>query len=257
MSNLKDRDALLAAWRQEEAQPFTGWDFSYLHGRMSQTEPPWDYLGRAAELMERAASVIDLETGGGEKLLSLRNHWPPFVAATEEYPPNVRLAGERLAAAGAALVVARMTDDEPLPFAGACFDLILNRHGAFNPAEIARVLAPGGAFLTQQVHGLWAWDLQAALDAKPQWPDATPEKYAPQLARAGLEIVQVQTWEGKLRFSDVGAIVYYLKAVAWEVPGFTVETHQRHLFALQERLDAGAELAFYAGLYLIEARKRS
>jgi SAM-dependent methyltransferase len=250
-----DQDSLLAAWLREEAAPFSGWDFSYLHGRMSQTEPPWDYLGRAAELMARARSVIDLDTGGGEKYLSLRQHWPAFVAATEEYLPNVRLAGRRLAAAGASLVVARMTDNAPAPFAGASFDLILNRHGAFNSTEIARMLKPGGAFLTQQVHGMWAWDLQAAFDAKPQWPDATPEKYVPRLAQAGLEIVQVQTWEDKLRFSDVGAIVYYLKAVAWEVPGFTVETHQRFLFALQKRLDAGEELAFFAGLYLIEARK--
>jgi SAM-dependent methyltransferase len=250
-----DRDNLLAEWLREEAAPFSGWDFSYLHGRMSQTESPWDYLGRAAELMARAGSVIDLDTGGGEKYLGLRRHWPAFVAATEEYPPNIRLAGERLAAAGASLVVARMTDDEPLPFAGASLDLILNRHGAFNSAEIARVLAPGGAFLTQQVHGMWTWDLMAAFDARPQWPDATPEKYVPRLKRAGLKIVQVQTWEGKLRFSDVGAIVYYLKATPWEVPGFTVATHQRALFTLQERLEAGEELAFYAGLYLIEARK--
>jgi len=134
----------------------------------------------------------------------------PSLYLTSEYPPNVRLAGERLAAAGASLVVARMGDDEPLPLATASFDLILNRHGAFNPAEIARVLTPGGAFLTQQVHGIWAWDLLAAFDARPQWPDATPEKYAPRLERAGLEIVQVPTWEGKLRFTDVGAIVYYL-----------------------------------------------
>ena len=135
------------------------------------------------------------------------------------------------------------------------FDLVLNRHAAFNPAEVARILAPGGAFLTQQVHGMWAWDLLAAFGATPQWPDATPVKYVPRLRAAGLEIVTVKEWEGKLSFTDVGAIVYYLKAVPWEVPGFTVATHQRELFALQDRLDAGEPLAFVAKLYLIEAHK--
>ncbi len=33
------------------------------------------------------------------------------------------------------------------------FDLILNRHESYHPGEIARVLAPGGTFLTQQVGG--------------------------------------------------------------------------------------------------------
>ena len=89
----------------------------------------------------------------------------------------------------------------------------------------------------------------------PQWPDATPEKYLPLLEAAGLTIVTVEEWEGRLVFADVGAIVYYLKATPWEVPGFTVRTHLPSLLALQERLEAGEELGFHAAKYLIEARK--
>lgn len=255
MSGLMDRTALLQAWRREEAQPFAGWDFSYLDGRMIQDEQPWSYLTRAAELMDCAAAVVDLDTGGGERFLSLRQRWPAKVVATENYPPNFALATERLAPHGARVLSVRLTDDDPMPFADGEFDLVLNRHAAFNPAEVARVLAPGGTFLTQQVHGMWAWDLLAAFSAQPQWPDATPAKNVPRLKEAGLAIVQVGEWAGKLRFSDIGAIVYYLKATPWLVPGFTVATHQCALFALQERLVAGEELAFFAGLYLIEARK--
>ncbi len=250
-----DRDTLLREWLREEAQPFAGWDFSYLDGRMIQEEHPWSYLARAAELMRQARSVIDLDTGGGERFLSLREHWPPKVVATEEYPPNFELATRRLAPHGAQVLAVRLTDTDPMPCGDSEFDLVLNRHAAFNSAEVGRILAPGGTFLTQQVHGMWAWDLLAAFDVVPQWPDSTPAKYVPRLEAAGLEIVQVREWEGKLRFTDVGALAYYLKAVPWLVPGFTMATHQRYLFALQERLDAGRELAFVAKLYLIEARK--
>ncbi len=222
---------------------------------MIQEEHPWSYLARAAELMRQSRSVVDLDTGGGEKFLSLLEHWPPKVVATEEYPPNFALATERLAPHGAQVISVRLTDTDPMPFADGEFDLVLNRHAAFNTAEVARILAPGGAFLTQQVHGMWAWDLLAAFGAQPQWPASTPAKYLPRLSAAGLEIAQTREWEGKLRFTDVGAIVYYLKAVPWLVPGFTVGTHQHYLFALQERLDEGQELAFAARLYLIEARK--
>ena len=95
----------------------------------------------------------------------------------------------------------------------------------------------------------------AAFGAAPQWPDSTPAKYVPRLAEAGLTMQTVDSWEGRLAFADVGAIVYYLKAVPWEVPGFGVKTHLRHLLALQERLEAGEELSFYAAKYLIEASK--
>ena len=222
---------------------------------MDEGREPWSYLDRAAELMARSSSVVDMDTGGAEKLLSLREHWPAKVVATEDYPPNFELASERLSTVGATVVRAALSDTAPMPFAGGEFDLVLNRHAAFNPQEVARILSPGGVFLTQQVHGMWAWDLQAAFDAVPQWPDATPEKYLPLLEAAGLTIVTVEEWEGRLVFADVGAIVYYLKATPWEVPGFTVRTHLRYLLGLQERLEAGEELAFYAAKYLVEARK--
>ena len=245
---------LINTWLREERQPFIGWDFSYLNGRMTEGQVPWSYLDRAADLMRQSSSVIDLETGGGEKLLSLRQHWPSRVVATEDYLPNYDLATQRLSPFGAEVVKAPVSTIHPMPFADGEFDLILNRHAAFNSAEIARVLSPGGTFLTQQVHGISAWDLQAVFDAKPQWPDSTPEKYIPMLKEAGLTIVNDLRWEGSLSFADVGAIVYYLKAVPWLVPDFSVKTHLQPLFALQDRLDSGDELHFFSARYLIEAR---
>lgn len=222
---------------------------------MDEGQEPWSYLDRAAELMGRSSSVLDMDTGGGEKLLSLRDHWPARVVATEDYPPNLELASERLSVHGATVVRAAVSDTAAMPFADGEFDLVLNRHAAFNAPEVARILPGGGSFLTQQVHGMWAWDLLGAFGAKPQWPDATAERYVPLLEAAGLTIVTREEWEGRLVFSDVGAIVYYLKATPWEVPGFSVKTHLRHLLALQERVEAGGELSFFAAKYLIEATK--
>lgn len=250
-----DRDTLLAQWRAEEQQPFTGWDFSYLSGRMIEDEPPWDYLARAAELMADATAAIDLDTGGGEKLLSLRDHWPSRLVATEEYPPNLALARSRLAPLGVEVMDVHLSETDPMPFADGEFDLVLNRHGVFNPDEVARILAPGGTFLTQQVDGRWAADLQAHFGASPQWPEATLARYAPWLEAAGLELVQAEEWHGKLRFTDVGAIVYYLKAIPWEVPNFSVDRHADALLKLHQQQEQGQPLDFIAPLYLIEARK--
>jgi hypothetical protein len=125
----------------------------------------------------------------------------------------------------------------------------------FNANQVARVLTVGGTFLTQQVHGLWAYDLLAAFDAKPQWPTSTLDKYVPRLKAAGLTMVNTQEWSGTLAFTDVGAIAYYLKAVPWLVPGFSVETHLSYLLKLQSRLENGEALAFVARKYLSEVCK--
>jgi SAM-dependent methyltransferase len=143
----------------------------------------------------------------------------------------------------------------PMPFADGEFDLVLNRHSGTNPAEVARVLAPGGTFLTQQVHGLWAQDLIAAFEAQPAWPEATLENKVRRLQDAGLTILAAEEWSGAFSFADVGAIVYYLKAVPWVVDGFSVETHLVYLLALQDRLERGEGLVFEAKKYLVEACK--
>jgi hypothetical protein len=95
----------------------------------------------------------------------------------------------------------------------------------------------------------------AAFDARPQWPEATPDKYLPRLKAAGLEIINAQEWSGQLAFTDVGAIVYFLKAVPWLVPGFSVTSHLKYLLDLQRKLESRETLTFVSRKYLIEARK--
>jgi SAM-dependent methyltransferase len=250
-----DHEQLMEAWRYEERQSFTGWDFSYLDGRMVEEHPPWSYLDRAEALMRQSSAVLDMGTGGGERLLELRAHWPDAVVVTEEYPPNLKLAGDRLGLLGVRVVRASLRRDRGMPFSDGAFDLILNRHSGLNSAEVARILVPGGVFLTQQVHGLWAQDLLAEFGATPQWPEATPATYVPRLEAVGLEIENLDEWQGDLIFYDVGAIVYYLKAVPWLVPGFSVETHTDTLMRLEVRLQQEGPLVYEARKYLIEAEQ--
>jgi SAM-dependent methyltransferase len=246
---------LIAFWKQEEQKPFSGWDFSYLEGKLLVEHPPWSYPSRAADLMRGCATVVDMGTGGGEMLLQLKEAWPRKVTATEAYPPNFELATKLLTPFGAQVFSVQLSEGNPMPFADNEFELVLNRHAGFNPAEVARILAPGGIFLTQQVHGLSTDDLLAHFKAKPQYPEATPEKYLPKLKDAGLIVTDMQEWSGKLSFIDVAALVYYLKAIPWVVPGFSVETHLEYLLSLQHRWENGQSLTFTARQYLIEARK--
>src|SRR5699024_3364163 len=40
------------------------------------------------------------------------------------------------------------------------------------------------------------------------------------------------------RFYDVGALVYYLKAVPWQVPNFTTQMYEQELYAIHEKIQA-------------------
>jgi SAM-dependent methyltransferase len=252
-----NKELLVEYWKREEEQSFSGWDFSYLDNRMLEEQPDWSYSARAIELLKQSSSVIDLDTGGGERFMELREYWPRKVVVTENYEPNFKLVSERLVPLGVKVFQIRVSDFDLMPFLEGEFDLVLNRHAPFNASEVARILSHGGTFLTEQVHGLWAYDLLAAFDAKPEWPEATLDKYVPRLKQAGLKIIDTQDWSGHLIFTDVGAIVYYLKTLPWLVPSFSVETHLKYLLALQEQLESEKLLSFVDRKYLIEACKES
>src|SRR5438067_1371002 len=89
-------------------------------------------------------------------------------------------------------------------------------------SEESRVLAPGGVFLTQQVHGQSRADLLGWFGTEPHWPDVTLDRLASDLVRAGLDIELARSSWGTISFLDVAALVYYLKAIPWEVPDFSV-----------------------------------
>lgn len=96
--------------------------------------------------------------------------------------------------------------------------------------ETVRILKHGGRFLTQQVHGLEVSEFQEWFGSKPQCPHVTAENYCSDLEVAGLGIMTVEDWSGRMTFKDAEALVTYLGLVPWDVPkDFTADAHADRL----------------------------
>lgn len=248
-------DELIAQWKKDESAVFRGWDFSYLKGRMLTPCLPWDYAKIAKRLILKSSSVLDMETGGGEVFSSLAP-FPKHAVVYEGYKPNIPIARRRLAPLGVKVV--RCTSVAHLPFKDGEFDLVLNRHGAINAKEIYRILKNDGLFLTQQVTGAnYLRDLVKEFRAKRKFSNITLEKYEKQLRDAGFRILKARKWSDKQVYKDVGAVVYYLKAIPWIVPGFSVEKKLSDLRRLQRKLEQKGKLEFETARFIIMARKVS
>lgn len=117
-------------WKQEEvAAHIYGWDFSHIHGRYEEeNDLPWDYEEIVRQHLYSDLDILDYDTGGGEFLLSL-NHPYSRTAATEGYPPNVKLCREKLLPLG--IRFRECHDPSKVPFEDGSFDLVINRHGDF------------------------------------------------------------------------------------------------------------------------------
>lgn len=220
----------------EYNQPFSGWDFSYLKDRRVEfhTSLPWDYSAAVLPAMRDAESMLDMGTGGGERLASLAElqPLPLYTFATEGYVPNIPLARLRLEPLGVTVVA--IDDDEHLPFADERFELIINRHASYAPREVRRIIKPGHRFITQQMGDQTNRRLHELLDYAPKDTFYTGAEQRPtwnlayavrELQDAGWQIVEQQEAFYPTRYYDVGAIVYYLKAIPWEIPDFSIEKY--------------------------------
>ena len=203
------------------------------------------------------AAALDLQTGGGEVLATIPAG-PPILVTTESWPPNVPVARRNLASLGARVVpVANALAD--LPFGDAAFNLVVSRHPeGVRWDEVARVLRPGGTYFSQDVgHGSVheLTEFMLGPQPEPDGPTRAPQWSVRGAEAAGLTVVDLREFRGRMEFCDIAAVVHFLRKVIWIVPGFTPGAYRERLRALHERIEAEGPFVATTVRFLIEARK--
>lgn len=225
---------LVQFWKSEEKAGFSGWDFSHIQGRYYDEEDlPWDYREKVLAFLKPNTRLLDLGTGGGEFILSLK-HDRSLISVTEDYKPNFELCCKKLSPFG--IAVATTGENGELPFEENSFDLIINRHEEYNIAEIKRVLKPNGFFITQQVGGRnGEWLSSYLCDSYVNlYPKHNLENESKRFIDAGFRLMYQNQNYGSSFFTDVGALCYYAKQIPWEFPDFSVEKCKDKLIKLHE-----------------------
>jgi SAM-dependent methyltransferase len=191
---------------------------------------PWDYEAIAREHAAVARSVVDLGTGGGERLASIVAGMGARAVATEEWHVNAPVA--RLQPLGIDVIRA---DALRLPFVDLAFDLVLDRHEALDPVEVARVLAPQGTVITQQVghdHGL---ELRRLFPRKTTFDDHL-NSYQRGFRAAKLVVDEARWHEERVAFATLGDVAFMLLTAPWFISGFDPEAEIDQLLALEDTL---------------------
>lgn len=241
---------------EEQAAKIHGWDFSHIEDRCSEEPLPWDFHQIIKTHLKTHHTLMDMDTGGGEFLLSLK-HPNDLTSATEGYEPNITVCRDVLLPLG--IDFRPCSTPESLPFDSEYFDVVTNRHGSYCPEEILRVLKPGGLFLTQQVGEENDRDLvQLLLPGTPKpFPGMNVADQMRRFQEVGFEIVQEAEAMGEIRFSDIGALVWFAKILQWEFPAFSVANQWENLLVAEERRRATGVLTGTTHRFLLVARKRS
>jgi hypothetical protein len=235
-------DQLLAEGLNLDVEAY--WRAGFLAGRFRADEPGWSHEAMARSLLTAAESALDMGTGEGGVLASLAP-LPNLMVAYEEWWPTVPTANATLAPLGVHLVVALGSTDNVarpnasarpgLPFRSEVFDVVLNRHEAFDPLEVRRIIKPNGRFLTQQVGSDETTSVRALLGLPVDENAWTAAVAVAQLELAGWVVDEIHEDRLTMRFSDIAALIGYLRSTPWafeDLDWVTVTQQLQQLHAL-------------------------
>lgn len=252
-----ENQKLIEFWKEEEKlAKIIGWDFSHLKGRWIDEEKtlPWDYKKTILKYLRKQMKILDIDTGGGEFVLSL-NHPAENISVTEKYPPNYQLCKKTLSPLG---ITVENASANQLPFENESFDIVLNRHGDLDAKEVFRVLKKGGYFITQQVGAYNDREFVKLLipNAKLSFPDQYLQMKSDEFEKVGFEIVEENEAYHSIRFFDVGALVWFAKIIEWEFPKFSVKNNLSALLNAQEIIDNEEYIEGKAHRFYFVAKKK-
>lgn len=240
---------------EQEAAHIRGWDFSHIDGRYTQeNDLPWNYEEIVRSYLQKDMQLLDIDTGGGEFLLTL-GHPYENTFATEGYLPNVLLCEQRLLPLG--IKFKKMSEYDNIPFDDDTFDIIINRHGNYDACELYRVLKPNGLFVTQQVGCNNDKELIELLcpDLPKPFPKAALKIQSELLSSAGFKILCGQEAYRPINFFDVGALVWFARIIEWEFRGFSVESCFDRLLEVQSILERSGSVDGTTHRYMMVAKK--
>ncbi|MBT3267751.1 class I SAM-dependent methyltransferase [Candidatus Poribacteria bacterium] len=191
-----------------------GWDFSKVRDARGPT--PWDYDDVVRAHLRPEHRVLDVGTGGGERFIGLASEFRHGVGV-DAARSMLGTARDNASRAGAHEMTFALMDAAALAFGEASFDVVLTRHVQIHEEQIARVLRPGGLFITQEVgydntlniwpafgwdREAWGWDTDTVLAA-----------LVPRLRDAGFHIRTQCEYDVPYMFLDLESFLFWIRSV--------------------------------------------
>ena len=201
---------------------------------------------------ERSTPSLVVTANGGSDVLAVQ---PRPIA--DPGPGQLLVAVEEWQPVVARRTVDHVVQATGLPFRDGAFDLVVSRHPVGTDwAETARVLRPGGVFLSQQIGDGTNRELSEAMLGPLPPPDREhPEQIAAAARAAGLTVLSVRGERLRAEYFDIAAVAHFLRKVVWTVPGFTIDQYRTQLRAVHDQITATGRFVSYANRVLIEAQK--
>ena len=134
----------------------------------------WDMYEILAKVTDSNSRVLDLGTGGGEKVIERFPEYLKEIVATDYSKEMIKTANENLRKSGRGNITFRVMDNLEMDVPKNYFDVVVARHTVTDPKQIYEVLKPGGYLIIRGVDKLDCWELKRVFQKGQGFYDEKP-----------------------------------------------------------------------------------
>lgn len=207
----------------EEVGELAGWDFSSI--KCTVEGKAWDFYEEACKYIKKTDTLLDVGTGGGEKLLAIANS-ALFLVGIDLSTKRISDARHNLISSGINNARFFAMDSEKLQFPNDFFNVVTCRQAPFSAQEVARVLSDDGLFITQQVseHDKLNMIETFGRGSSVNEDGTLKNKYVNELREAGFEDVEAFDYDATEYYHTYEDLIFLLKHTPI-VPNFGQSDH--------------------------------
>ena len=143
----------------ERYEELGNWDFSQID-LIAEYENNWDMYEEIKKHSNEKSLILDLGTGGGEKVVSKMPKNVGMIIGTDLSPKMIETEKENLKKHPGVKAKFAIMNNLKLEFPNGLFDIVSARHTIINAKEIFRVLNKNGVLIVRGVDKFDCWDLK-------------------------------------------------------------------------------------------------
>jgi ubiquinone/menaquinone biosynthesis C-methylase UbiE len=188
-----------------------GWNFSRINKIVEGRK--WIFTDEVKKILKTTDVLLDIGTGGGEKILKLARYVRKIIAI--DHSPNmIKTANENLSELRYENVEFKRMNAFDLKFKDSYFEIVTARHCDFSPKEVYRVLKDNGHFMTQQVSKGDKINIKQAFKRGQSYDKESGNlmnKYVFKLKEIGFKDIQTKTYNATEYYKTEKDLIFLLK----------------------------------------------
>ena len=153
-------------------QKIKNWDFSKIKYE-TENFTNWDMYEELKSISNKDSKILDLGTGGGEKVL---NYFPECkeILGTDFSSEMIATAIDNLKRSGKSNIHFRVMDNLHMDTKDNYFDVVVARHTCIDAKQIYSTLKEGGKLILRGVDKLDCWSLKRMFNKGQAYKDVKP-----------------------------------------------------------------------------------